>query len=66
MPSSPWRAYFTVGDYGGLVALNVQQRLTRIIPDAIGRQALWLPVQPLDATVEALPLLDPIFAHYVA
>jgi hypothetical protein len=66
MPSSPWRAYFTLVDYGGFVALNVQQRLTRIILDAIGRQALWLPVQPLDATVEALPLLDPIFAHYVA
>jgi hypothetical protein len=66
MASSPWRVYFTVGDYGHFVALQVQQRLTRIVPDASGRQALWLPVLPLDAVSESLSLLDPIFAHYAA
>jgi hypothetical protein len=66
MPSSSWRVYFTVGEYGGFVALQVQQRLTRIVPDASGRQALWLPVQPLDAVSESTSLLDPIFAHYAA
>jgi hypothetical protein len=66
MPSSPWRAYFTLGDQGYVVSLNIHQRLTRIIPDATGRQALWLPVQPFDAVSEVLTLLDPVFAHYAA
>jgi hypothetical protein len=66
MSSSPWRVYFTIADIGGFDALEVEQRLARIIPNAAGRQALWLPVHPQDAVVEALPLLDPIYAHYVA
>jgi hypothetical protein len=53
-------------DQGYLVSLNIHQRLTRIIPDATGRQALWLPVQPFDAVSEVLTLLDPVFAHYAA
>jgi hypothetical protein len=68
MPSSPWRVYFFVGHYDGgrFSALDVHHRLTRIVPDAGGRQALWLPVHPLDAVSEALPLLDRVYAHYAA
>ena len=68
MPSSPWRVYFYVGHYAGgrMAALDVHHRLTRVVPDAGGRQELWLPVHPLDAVKEALPLLDPVYAHYAA
>jgi hypothetical protein len=61
---SPWRIYFTFGglDWNGTDFLGVQQRLSRIVPDA-ARQALSLPVNAID---EALPLLDPVYAHYVA
>jgi hypothetical protein len=59
---SPWRIYFT---FGGLdwIGIDVHQRLSRIVPNAEARQALSLPVNAID---EALPLLDPVYAHYVA
>jgi Cysteine-rich CPCC len=68
MSSSPWQVFFHVGHYanGRLSALEIRQRTTRIVPDLVGRQALWLPVHPMDAISEALPLLDPIYAHYAA
>ena len=68
MPSSLWRVYFFVSHYSGgrMAALDVHHRLTRVVPDAGGRQELWLPVHPLDAVSEALPLLDPVYAHYAA
>lgn len=76
MFSSPWRVFFYVGhhffvgEHGvEFSALQVRQRLTRIVLNPTRRrprQALWLPVHPLDAVSEALPLLDAVYAHYVA
>lgn len=60
---SEWRAYFTVGDLFGFDVLQVHQRLASLVRTSRPRQALSLPV---DAVDEALPLLDPIYAHYVA
>ena len=62
--ASPWRIYITLNvSWPGIDALGVHQRLTRIVPNAEARQALSLPVNAID---EALPLLDPVYAHYVA
>ena len=65
MIQSPWRIYFTLGglDWNGCDFLGVHQRLSRIVPNAEPRQALSLPVSAID---EALPLLHPVYAHYVA
>jgi hypothetical protein len=67
MFSSPWRVYltFTLGA-SDVDHFSVEQRLTRFVPNPQPRQALTLPVRPLDAVAEALPLLHPIYAHYVA
>jgi hypothetical protein len=68
MSPSPWQVFFHVGHYanGRFAALEIRQRTTRIVPNLVGRQALWLPVHPMDAVGEALPLLDPVYAHYAA
>jgi hypothetical protein len=67
MFSSPWRVYFTFTlGASDISFFSVEQRLTRFVPNPQPRQALTLPVRPLNAVPEALPLLDPIYAHYVA
>jgi hypothetical protein len=67
MSSSPWRVYFTlVEGFSDIFWFSVFQRLTQFVPDPQPRQALSLPVRPLNAIPEALPLLDPTHAHYVA
>jgi hypothetical protein len=67
MDPSPWRVHFWIGDMGGFFEVIVEQRLTRFVPgNPTGRQTLWLPVHPMDAVSEAMPLLDPVYRHYLA
>lgn len=51
------RVYFVVSSKEGSASISVDH------PTA--RQALTLPVYPSEAVSEALPLLEPAFAHYV-
>jgi hypothetical protein len=56
--SSHWRVYFILSSKEGTATISVDHRL--------GNQGLILPVFPMNAVPEALPLLEPAFAHYVA
>jgi hypothetical protein len=56
--TSPWQVYFLVSSKEGDASLCVEHSL--------GRQTLVLPVHPDNAVPEALDLLEPVFAHYVA
>src|SRR5437899_3238032 len=57
MPSL-WLVHFTVRSAEGIAALWIEH--------PVSRQTLMLPVYPSDAVTEALPLLEPAFAHYAA
>ncbi len=56
--TSPWHVYFLVSSKENNATISVEH--------PVGRQTLTLPVYPLNAVPEALPLLEPVFAHYVA
>jgi len=56
--SSARRAYFVVTGLEAFATLAVRRRA--------GEQSLILPVHPSEAVTEALPLLDPVFGHYIA
>lgn len=56
--TSPWQVYFVVSSKEGDASISVEHSL--------GRQTLILPVHPHNAVPEALGLLEPVFAHYVA
>lgn len=56
--TSPWQVYFIVSSKEGEATVSVEHPM--------GRQVLILPVHPNNAVPEALPLLEPVFAHYIA
>ena len=56
--TSPWQVYFLVSSKEGEATICVEH--------AVARQTLVLPVHPSNAVPEALDLLEPVFAHYVA
>lgn len=56
--SSHYRVYFVVSSKNGSASIEVEHRA--------GSQSLLLPVYPSNAVPEALPYIDPVFAHYVA
>jgi hypothetical protein len=56
--STPWQVYFLISSKESNATLSVDYPL--------GGQTLVLPVYPSNSVPEALPLLEPGFAHYVA
>lgn len=56
--TSPWQVYFILSSKEGDATICVEH--------PVGHQTLVLPVHPSNAVPEALSLLDPVFAHYVA
>ncbi len=56
--TSPWNVYFMVSSKEGLASLDIEHPLQQ--------QALQIPVFPRCGIAEALPLLEPGFAHYAA
>lgn len=56
--SSAWRVYFVVSSKEGSATLHIDH--------TAGGQRLTLPVFPSEGVTEALPYLEPAFAHYTA